>query len=198
MKACNVTRGHGFLEGFLAEKRSGMANSLIPDKSRSGRILDIGCGQIPFFLINTEFEEKHGIDSCIDESRKFQGIHVKKTEARGKGSLEFSDGYFDVVTILAVIEHIEPDNLTKFLEEIKRILKPGGRLILTTPCPWSDKILRALSFLGFVSKEEIDDHKSALSHRNLRKHLSDTGFSEERMRFGYFEIFLNIWATVVK
>ena len=57
-----VTRGHGLLERFLARKRACMANQLIPSHLRNGRILDIGCGSFPYFLLNTVFTEKCGLD----------------------------------------------------------------------------------------------------------------------------------------
>ena len=43
----------------------------------------------------------------------------------------FEDNFFDVVVTFQVIEHIKNDHL--FLSEIKRVLKPGGKLLLTTP-----------------------------------------------------------------
>ncbi len=49
----NVTRGYGLLERFLAKKRAKMANEIIPLALRTGRILDIGCGPFPYFLLNT-------------------------------------------------------------------------------------------------------------------------------------------------
>lgn len=52
------TRGKGYLEPFLARQRARTANRLIPAELRSERILDVGCGTFPYFLLRTEFEKK--------------------------------------------------------------------------------------------------------------------------------------------
>ncbi len=46
--------------------------------------------------------------------------------------LRFDDAVFDVVCSFQNIEHIPEDNLAGYLSEIKRVLVPGGRLVLTT------------------------------------------------------------------
>ena len=50
------------LERFLAKKRAQTVIKLIPHSHGSGKVLDIGCGTYPYFLLNTGFSEKHGID----------------------------------------------------------------------------------------------------------------------------------------
>lgn len=133
----NVTRGSGFLEGFLAEKRSGLADSLIPSGLRSGRILDIGCGSFPLFLVNTIFFEKYGLDRLIPEEcvSEFhgKGINLLSHDV-DSGVLPFTDEYFDVVTMLAVFEHIEPEKLGSLLKEIHRVLKLGGGVCPDNSC----------------------------------------------------------------
>ena len=52
----------GLLEGFLSRQRGRMADRLIPPASRGGRLLDLGCGEHPRFLIATNFAEKYGLD----------------------------------------------------------------------------------------------------------------------------------------
>lgn len=99
-------------------------NSLKP-----GRILDIGCG--PGFLL-----------SGIDNKWKKYGVEISPFAARrakryGKifcGSLQdagYHPDYFDVVVLYHVIEHLKEP--LKELMLIRRILKPGGRLIIGTP-----------------------------------------------------------------
>ena len=55
------------LEKFLSRARAKIANNLISAQHRKGRILDIGCGEYPHFLINIEFNEKYGIDRLVKD-----------------------------------------------------------------------------------------------------------------------------------
>lgn len=193
----NITRGYGLLEIFLAKKRAKKVNGLIPERLRSGRILDIGCGTIPFFLINTEFEGKYGIDPSV-RLNSGRGMILKRFDVEGNARFPFRDNFFDAVTMLAVFEHIEPGRLAGVLREIKRVLKPGGRFIMTTPCPWTDRLLRLMARLGLVSSREMEEHKGAYNRASIARYLGRAGFAQGRMGFGYFELFLNNWAYADK
>lgn len=67
--------------------------------------------------------------------------------------------------MLAVIEHIEPERLDGIIGEVRRILKSGGLLIITTPASWTDGLLRFMARLHLVSRTEIDEHKAAYTLR---------------------------------
>ena len=197
----NVTPGHGLLEKFLSKKRAKVANQLIKRHSVRGRILDIGCGVIPLFLISTNFNEKFGIDPYINyqhQENETNKLNLLKFDVENNQVLPFEDNFFDVVTMLAVFEHIEQEKLSQTMKEIRRILKPEGIFIMTTPCPWSDKLLRVLAKFHLVSQEGMDEHKGAYRHKDLAKYLSKGGFDINKMGFGYFELFLNSWAVAKK
>lgn len=201
MPAMSVTRGHGVLEGFLARRRTRMANRLIPPASRNGRLLDIGCGTTPFFLMNTEFAERVGIDKVVGSNGHFDappGIDLRSHDLGASDRLPFDDDAFDIVTMLAVFEHIEPPILRQTLREIRRVLRPGGLYVLTTPAGWADGILRTMARIGLVSSEEIDEHQDRYDHRKIAALLADGGFDREAMRFGSFELGMNLWATARK
>ena len=202
LKPKKVTRGYGLLEEFLAKQRAKMANRLIPFTYRKGRILDIGCGTYPFALLNIEFSKKYGIDKVVqdDYNKRFQHqeITLINYDIEKEGIIPFGSEYFDVVIMLAVFEHIEPKRLVKILRDIYRILRPGGMYIMTTPAPWTDKPLRFMSKLRLVSPVEIKEHKDAYSHSRISFILQEAGFSKEKLRFGYFEMFMNIWVTAIK
>ncbi|MCP5104139.1 MAG: class I SAM-dependent methyltransferase [bacterium] len=197
----SVTRGFGFLESYLAKKRSKKANSLIPTFSRRGRILDIGCGTYPYFLAETEFDEKYGIDksdACTrhaDLPGPHKTLRLQPWDFGKENKLPFENEFFDVVTMLAVFEHIETDHIRRLVSEIRRILKKGGIYILTTPAGWTDRLLRFLAAIKLVSAVEIEDHKDTYSHKKIKGILVDGGFPNENIQLGHFELFMNIWGT---
>lgn len=108
------------------------------------RHLDIGCGD-GYFLRRSPCRERYGLDSLL-------GDHVTDR-------LDFPSSHFDYVTMLAVIEHIpEPRRL---VIEIARVLRPGGRLIMTTPKSAADALIRL-----YVS--DIDEqHETYFDARSL-------------------------------
>jgi len=190
------TRGKGLLENFLAKKRSKRANFLIPKELRKGRILDIGCGSYPYFLITTSFEEKFGIDPSI-KNLNDERIILKRTKVDNR-KLPFKDEFFDAVTMLAVIEHIEFNKLPQILGEINRVLKIGGILILTTPAPWADTLLHFMGKVGLISAEEINEHKHNHQRLGIEKILEEAGFKRQKIRSGFFELFANMWFVAEK
>jgi len=197
-----VTRGYGLLEGFLAKQRSKVVDELIPSTYRNGRILDIGCGNYPYFLLNTKFSEKYGLDKITKGyyAENFQNSEIIfiNYDIEKNATLPFGSELFDVVTMLAVIEHVETKSLTKIMSEIHRILKSGGMYVLTTPAPRAAFLLRCMAKLRLVSPIEIEEHKDAYSTSRISSMLQEANFSEKKIRCGYFEIFMNIWATAKK
>ena len=100
----------------------------------SGTILEIGSG------------EGYGITELYPKSMKYIAVDKYDSPIAGKikssANIEFikmnvpplrgiSNNSIDFVVTFQVIEHIYNDE--KFIEEIYRVLKPGGKLILTTP-----------------------------------------------------------------
>jgi ubiquinone/menaquinone biosynthesis C-methylase UbiE len=193
-----VTRGSGLLEVFLAKKRAKLANNLIAKSHRGGRILDVGCGSYPYFLTTTKFKEKFGIDPSMDLSLlKDKSVNLQTIKI-DKKTLPFKVNYFDVVTMLAVFEHIEHDHLISVIREIKRIMKKDGQLIITTPAPWSDKILHLMARTWLISSEEIHEHKHNHPKSKIESLLVEAGFEKSKIKSGYFEFGFNMWFAAKK
>lgn len=106
---------------------------IVAEEYVQGDVLEIGCG------------EGRGVEQIIQRSRSFTALDkieeaLKKLSARypsGKFITEnfppfsVSSNKFDVVVSFQVIEHIKNDRL--FLQEIYRVLKPGGIALISTP-----------------------------------------------------------------
>ena len=188
------TRGRGLLEPTLARLRARRADRLIPPGVRGGRILDVGCGSYPYFLSHTSFREKLAIDR-LPPTAQAPGIDWHCLDLNATPRLPLPDAHLDAVTMLAVVEHLDPAGLEVLFAEVHRVLRPGGRLVVTTPAAWSDGLLKMMARLRLVSAEEIDEHVFAYTQPLLGWYFGRAGFARDRVRFGYFEGWLNLWAT---
>jgi len=178
-----------------------MANRLIPPAERKGCLVDVGCGTKPVFLLRTEFAVKIGLDKrpsgSLVKSIQNPDLCLAKFDIEKEGHLPLRSDSVDVVTMLAVLEHIEPERIIPLLVEVKRVLKPGGAFVLTTPAAWTDRLLRLMAALRLVSPLQIQDHKSAVSLKGLLALLRQV-FLENRVRLGYFSMLMNLWAVARK
>ena len=173
---------------------------------RSGALLDVGCGTFPYFLTQVRFARRVGLDRHVaDEAPKHPqypseaaGLELHNFDIDHAERLPFDDATFDVVTMLAVFEHIRPERMPILLSEIERVLKPGGRVILTTPSWWTERILTAMAELRLVSAEEIDEHQPHYSPKTIRAAFENSNFRGKPVKIGTFELGMNTWAVVEK
>lgn len=133
------------------------------------RLLDIGCGDGYFIERNiNRYDEIIGLDRLLGDT-------IEKT-------LPFPDNYFDCVTMLAVIEHFNyPWDI---LGEIKRVLKPGGRCVFTTPKKSAEWLI------NLYVKEIHDEHKYYFDEDTIR--MNATGFklvAYDTFIFGLNQVF---------
>lgn len=98
-----------------------------------GKVLDYGCGNGSFLeRLVSRADECWGVD--IDSEKVAAAQHLAPGCVRcitPDEALPFPDATFDTVAILEVIEHVSDER--RVLAELGRVLKPGGRLLLTTP-----------------------------------------------------------------
>ncbi|GAP95701.1 class I SAM-dependent methyltransferase [Leptolyngbya sp. NIES-2104] len=158
-------------------------------------VLDVGCGRSAAFLraIEPQIQSGYGVDFKVAE---FQTNKLKAIQVHLGEKLPFADASFEVVTMLAVLEHIEHEQA--ILKEIYRVLKPSGKLVLTVPSVWAQPVLEFLSYrLRIVDEAEIRDHKRYYDRQKLRQALIQVaGF--ERFRHQYFQMWMNNFCTVMK
>jgi SAM-dependent methyltransferase/GT2 family glycosyltransferase len=103
------------------------------------RVLDMGCGVVPLNnWISARGHEVIALDPLFDDIEflvkndlnSFYSSNVFYLTSLGE-ALPFPTGYFDVVVSASVLEHTIPGNDYVILNEIARVLKPGGELLIT-------------------------------------------------------------------
>lgn len=109
------------------------------------RFLDIGCGVGEMALFLTEAlhaSEAFGVDIAprsVDAAER-RGIQASRVDLNTE-DLPYEAGYFEAIFAGEVIEHlIDPDHL---LQEVRRVLAPGGVVVFTTPnlASWLNRLI---------------------------------------------------------
>jgi ubiquinone/menaquinone biosynthesis C-methylase UbiE len=133
------------------------------------RALDLGCGD---GRLTTSIEAAHLTAADVSE------VALDRARARLPDAeivlvepdrpLPFADNEFDLVLCAETLEHVRDVQLT--LSEIRRVLRPGGRLALTTPGASRWRVLvRGL-------EHPFSPHLRAFSRRSLRMTMETMGF----------------------
>jgi ubiquinone/menaquinone biosynthesis C-methylase UbiE len=165
------------LEPPALERRVAFVRSAV----RGGdRALDIGCGTGDFTAVLADAgAQPIGVDvaqAALDRARaRHPGLDFRLVPIDGPLPLE--DASFNLVWASEVIEHVA--DTARWLSEVRRVLAPRGRLLVTTP---SHGRLRLL--LGGIERysEPLGDHLHLYTKRSLREVLNEFGFDVAELR----------------
>jgi ubiquinone/menaquinone biosynthesis C-methylase UbiE len=155
----------------------------------SDRVLNVGChdGALEYHYLLGKVEEFQGIDvntKAVDvasrwSSEIFGQSHFQVTQAE---HMPFEDSSFDKVLCLDTFEHVNDEQ--KVADEIYRVLKPGGVLVLSVPH----------DFLNFLDHDEITRVPRNFVRKYIKKkplldHPKHRHYSEEALKkfFGKFD-----------
>jgi ubiquinone/menaquinone biosynthesis C-methylase UbiE len=126
-----------------------------PHIPRGSKVLDIGGFDGSFLqLIQDKIEQGVCIDPLIEEKREGKLIFIRSQVA---AKLPFQDSYFDVVTMLAVYEHLGADR-ENTTQEVFRVLNKRGRALLTVPHHAVDHIVHALKRINLIHGMSLEEH----------------------------------------
>jgi SAM-dependent methyltransferase len=184
--------GHGYtpVEPFLFELHAAMLRKLEPlflrHIPRGGRVLDAGCGRSLFTEIRPDWPfdiVAADIDLDLLSSRKAAFPQVRWAVADAY-PLAFREASFDALFAGELIEHLLDPR--PGLQEFRRVLRPGGVLILTTP-----NRLRLANLADGSERPYSPDHLSELSHDEVRGLLDAEGFEVVHATGLHLELMLN-------
>lgn len=148
------------------------------------RVLDLGCGggRHAFELyrrgadvtaFDQDVEELENV-AAMFAAMKDEGEAPETAQAQTVSgdalALPFPDAHFDIVIASEILEHIPEDE--KAMAELVRVVKPGGRVVVTVPRNWPERICWALS----DEYHQVEGgHVRIYSERELIGKLTDSG-----------------------
>lgn len=165
--------------------------------SVTGRVLDLGSGAGGLSRTIKKFYpelEITGVDpnkkAILEANKKAEKIKGLKYLVGRAEKLPFEDDYFDAVLASSVLEHV--DDYKKTLQEISRVIKPGGVFHSATPLeadPWV--LHRWVKGWIWPKVRYYMSHKHHFSRKELLKEIEKVGFKIEKKwssQFFFFQL----------
>jgi 2-polyprenyl-3-methyl-5-hydroxy-6-metoxy-1,4-benzoquinol methylase len=166
---------------------------IMPFFPAGGVLVDIGCGKSGEFIqqMRSRMEFCIGIDAETNPQKQ-PGLEIKQVFLQKE--IPVGTEVANVVTMLAVLEHL--DYPKAIAQELYRILKPSGVLLLTVPAPKNKRFLELLASVGILRKEMIQQHKHYFSPNELQLLFTSIGF--RTVEVSQFQFGLNILVRAIK
>src|SRR5450755_5169911 len=144
------------------------------------RVLDLGCGEGDLTAVLARAGARTlGVEVAEAALARARRRHPELSFERVPidDPLPLADGAFDVVWASEVIEHVA--DTARWLSEVRRVLAPRGRLLVTTPS--HGRLPIALGGLERFA-EPLGDHLHLYTRRSLGEILAQFGFAEIHIR----------------
>lgn len=151
----------------------------IGKKTHARKVLDVGCGDGRFLAAmavrgwRCEGMETDAVAAELARHRTGATVHETPLE-----SLSGDESSYDLVSLLHVLEHVPDPRVT--LEAARRVLKPGGTLLLALP---NIRCLEAMLFGNAWYHLDLPRHFWGFTPRTLSRLVTESGFSVTSLRF---------------
>jgi len=165
---------------WFVSRRSFILSLIRSINKPSAAILDIGCGTGMNIQEFKNVGRAYGFDISKDAVRFCHKRGMLNVVQASAADICFGDRVFDIVTLLDVMEHLPYQKAA--LEEINRVLKDDGKLIVTVP---AFKIL-------WSQHDEALCHFRRYEKKELEKELIGSGYKIERIGYYFFSSFLAV------
>lgn len=163
----------------------------------AGRILDLGCGGGLDLLALHEMTdgqaELYGVD-MTDKVLELAGERIERLGIKGVrlfkaeiSSLPFDDGFFDMATIAWVLHHVDEEEFDRIFDEIRRVLRPRGTLLMLEPCepPFTEEQWLWMELIRLQSRIELlagrDFPRIHFTPQFTKEYLQNKGFKLEAL-----------------
>src|SRR5690242_12922877 len=181
-------RASGETVEFFAQLKAELLTRLAASRIAAPRILDFGCGVGNLARAIAERWSTAHVVGCdtspesVAHARLLRGSALDApsfVDFRGD-RVPFADRTFDIVCASCVFHHIEQDEHAHWVQELRRVLKPGGLLVLFEHNPYNPLTRRAVQACPF------DEGVTLLAPRYAASLLDDGAFAAVETRFYFF------------
>jgi SAM-dependent methyltransferase len=168
--------------------------------SLRGLVVDLGSG--PGFMVDRLLEQRIRT-VAIDSSRKSVEALNKRLGGRegfagaiwSDGRIPLDDGVADTVLLLETIEHLDKSVFASMLQDIRRVLRPGGHIVVTTPhnenlaesevlCPNCGCVFHRMQ------------HLRSFDVGSLNRAMTEAGFQTALCKATYFSLLRGLHASL--
>ena len=162
-------------------------NKAKPHVPRGARLLDVGCADGHLLReLGPHVHDSVGIDP---DATPRTDTRYRIQRGGFPDDLQV-DGQFDAITMLAVFEHFAEADRAKVVEACRRLLRPGGRVIITVPAPLVDRIVDLLRTLRLAHGMDIESHHGYDPDETPRHFAGFRVARHERFELGLNHLFV--------
>jgi SAM-dependent methyltransferase len=156
---------------IIADFVRSICDQLRQEGKSEPRILDIGCGTGGNLETLSGFGRAEGVDISTEALDFCRARGLNNVRQGAAETLPYESESFDLVTGLDVVEHLDDD--VAGLREMRRVLRPGGRMLLFVP---------AFMFLWGV-QDDVSHHRRRYTLSELKEKLQQAGMSDANISF---------------